>query len=135
MKRSVIVAISLLVGSVAQAKDVTTDDLYASFNMRSIFSSFGPRLKYYCQSYPREYFPGAALKEKTATRLVLESGDDVWVLTIVGRNRVSVGSSITSGSYRSDKEYALTFDAAHSDWRASETLIEAPRNCAQFKAQ
>lgn len=36
------------------AEQVTTKDLYEKFNMRTIYSSYGQRLKYYCESYPKE---------------------------------------------------------------------------------
>ena len=58
----------------SQAKDLSIDDVYQSFNLRSINSSYGQRLKHYFQSYLKDYFPTSSITEKTKTKMTLESG-------------------------------------------------------------
>ncbi|WP_157038340.1 hypothetical protein, partial [Photobacterium ganghwense] len=89
------------------AEQVTTQDLYEKFNMRTIYSSYGQRLKYYCESYPKQFFSIEGASFVSDSRLELVSGEDVWFFTISEPNIISVGNHITSGTYNSVSTYAL----------------------------
>ncbi|SDK37993.1 SH3 domain-containing protein [Microbulbifer yueqingensis] len=100
--------------------------------MRSIFSSYGQRLKYYCESYPKEYFSEA--KFVSESRLELKEGDDIWTLTILSPKRIAISNQITSGTYNSAKEYDVVYSEDNDDWRASETFINVREGCKYFRA-
>lgn len=117
----------------SQAKDLSIDDVYQSFNLRSINSSYGQRLKHDCQSYLKDYFPASSITEKTKTKITLESGNDVWVIAIVGRNKIKVTNQITKASYLTSNEYELVFNKGTADWRAMETFIVVPAQCGNYQ--
>ncbi|HHX8579413.1 hypothetical protein ND926_00160 [Vibrio diabolicus] len=56
MKLIFSVALTLFAFSSNGEEQVTTKDLYEKFNMRTVYSSYGQNLKWYCESYPREFF-------------------------------------------------------------------------------
>ena len=117
----------------SQAKDLSIDDVYQSFNLRSINSSYGQRLKHYCQSYLKDYFPASSITEKTKTKMTLESGNDVWVIAIVGKNKINVTNHITKATYLSSNDYELLFNKGTADWRAKETFIDVPALCVNYQ--
>ena len=100
--RSVIVSLCLgYFSSIAQAKDLTLDDLYNNFNIRSIYSSFGPRLKYYCENYLSDYFPEPVMISESemtpaepVTVILSEMG---WVRCAKGHDIDPAGLSYKAG--------------------------------------
>lgn len=122
--------ITELVSTHAKPRKLTTYELYEKFNMRTIFSSYGQRLKYYCESYPRNYFLKAY--HVSEDRLELESGDDVWVFTIEGPNKIYISNQITSGTYNAGARYVIYYDQENNDWRSRETYINIPKDCKKY---
>jgi len=53
--------ILILFSKMSLAKEITIDNFFNKFNMRSTLSSMGPQLRYWCGSYPSEFFE---IKEK-----------------------------------------------------------------------
>lgn len=108
---------------------LTTYGLYEKFNMRSIFSSFGQRLKYYCQSYPKDFFMVTNISEN---KLELEADDDVWEFTIEEPNIIYINNTITSGTYNSSVRYEIYYVEKNNDWRSRETFIDISEDCKQY---
>ncbi len=117
----------------SQAKDLSIDDVYQSFNLRSINSSYGQRLKHYCQSYLNYYFPASSIIEKTKTTMTLESGNDLWVIAIVGKNKIKLTNQITKATYLTSNDYELVFNKGSADWRAKETFIDVSAQCVNYQ--
>ena len=134
MKLTLTTILVLLSSQVFGAEQLTTEELYKKFNMRSVYSSYGQRLKYYCNSYPKEFFTEKEAKFVSDKRLELVSGDDVWVFTIVEPNVIYLRNQITSGTYNSGSKHELYFDAQSKDWKSKETYIDIPEDCVPFKA-
>lgn len=132
--RWIIVLLILLCPGVVTAQELTLEEFYERFNMRTIFSSFGQNLKHYCESYPKEFL----LKKKLIflSKKTLELGfyNDylVWSVTIIGKNRIQLYDYIPSGTYRSTEDYEVFFDQEHQDWRTKITYIPIPQNCEKY---
>ncbi|MFB9153976.1 hypothetical protein ACFFUS_11580 [Vibrio gallaecicus] len=101
--------------------------------MRTVYSSYGQNLKWYCESYPREFFSTEEVSFVSDSRLELVSGDNVWIFTISEPNIVTIGNQITSGTYNSVSTYELYFDPQTQDWRANETYIDIPKDCERYE--
>ena len=108
---------------------LTTSALYQQFNMRSIYSSYGQRLKYYCQSYPDDFF---AVTEETDTTLSLRDGNNEWIFTIDSAKTITLSNRISSGTYNTQETHHLHFDSKHQDWRAGDILIPVPDDCVDY---
>lgn len=135
MSRFSIFTLLFLSSAICQAKDVTIDDVYQNFNMRSIKSSYSQRLKYYCQSYLSEYFTTQFITEKTTSQITLDNNDDVWTISIIGKNRISVANRIKNGTYNTIAEYDVVFKDESSDWQAKEPFIGIPTECVNFRPE
>jgi hypothetical protein len=107
-------AILILFSNVGFANEITLDKFFNKFNMRSTLSSMGPQLRYWCGSYPSEFFE---IKEKMDKRLVLvRDGDQYWDVTILGNNKVVIYDRITNGTYSSEDEAQLIYMSEKDEW-------------------
>jgi len=104
-------------------------EIYRNFNMRSIPSSFGQRLKFYCESYLDEYFAPEHIEDAGPTAFVLNNGDDVWRIEYLSDTQIRIDQTITSGSYRSSSEHTISYFPQSQDWRADETWIVHKSDC------
>lgn len=110
---------------------ITPQDFYERFNMRTILSSVGPRLNYHCESFPFEFF---SITEMTDDYLELEEdGYPQWYINFLGDNTIELFISVWGTTYRSNTEYRLIFDTETQQWRASTTFINIPDNCVPYK--
>ena len=134
MRIVTIVTTIALAPTPAFGQELTVEDLYNTFNMRTILSSFGQRLKYYCQSYPADFFAQDEVTMDQATKtLTLSSGNDLWEITILSDNAISVVNQLRKGTYNSYSEYSLHYDREAGDWRADKTFIARDKDCVDFR--
>jgi hypothetical protein len=107
-------AILILFSNMGFANEITLDKFFNKFNMRSTLSSMGPQLRYWCGSYPSEFFE---IKEKMEDRLVLvRDGDQYWDVTILGNNKVVIYDRITNGTYSTEDEAQLIYMSDKEEW-------------------
>ena len=107
-------AILILFSNMGFANEITLDKFFNKFNMRSTLSSMGPQLRYWCGSYPSEFFE---IKEKMEDRLVLvRDGDQYWDVTILDNNMVVIYDRITNGTYSSEDEAQLIYMGDKDEW-------------------
>ena len=82
--------------------------------MRSTLSSMGPQLKFWCGSYPSEFFE---IKEKKDKRVVLVRNEDhFWDVTILDDNKVVIYNYITNGTYSFEDEAQLIYISDKDEW-------------------
>ena len=106
--------ILILFSNVGFANEITLDKFFNKFNMRSTLSSMGPQLRYWCGSYPYEFFE---IKEKMDKRLVLVRDEDqFWDVTILDNNKVVIYDRITNGTYSSEDEAQLIYMSEKDEW-------------------
>ena len=107
-------AVLILFSNMSFANEITLDKFFNKFNMRSTLSSMGPQLRYWCGSYPSEFFE---IKEKIDKRLVLvRDGDQYWDVTILGNNKVVIYDRITNGTYSTEDEAQLIYMSDKDEW-------------------
>lgn len=107
-------AILILFSNMSLANEITLDKFFNKFNMRSTLSSMGPQLRYWCGSYPYEFFE---IKEKMDKRLVLVRDEDqFWDVTILDNNKVVIYDRITNGTYFSEDESQLIYMSEKDEW-------------------
>lgn len=114
--------------------EITPLQLYMRFNMRTIFSSYGQRVKYYCASYPFEYFPKSQMYIKGGNTLVLDNGEDYWEISITG-GTVEILNQIRGGTYNSTSSYSVEFNSSSREYRAKETFIKKGGDCEIYVAE
>jgi len=108
------ILLTLVLSGGASANEITLDKFFNKFNMRSTLSSMGPQLRYWCGSYPYEFFE---IKEKMDKRLVLVRDEDqFWDVTILDNNKVVIYDRITNGTYSTEDEAQLIYMSEKDEW-------------------
>jgi len=109
-----IVVLCSLLGGNASANEITLDKFFNKFNMRSTLSSMGPQLRYWCGSYPSEFFE---IKEKMENRFILVRNENhFWDITILDDNKVVIYNRITNGTYSFEDEAQLIYIDDKDEW-------------------
>ena len=109
-----ILVLGLLLSGNAHSKEINIDTFLNKFNMRSTLSSMGPQLKFWCGSYPSEFFE---IKEKKDKRVVLVRNEDhFWDVTILDDNKVVIYNYITNGTYSFEDEAQLIYISDKDEW-------------------
>ena len=66
----------------------------------------------------------------------LKSGNDVWTVTLLGENKVSIYNRILSGTYSDVSEYDLVYDKENDEWKSNEGIyIKKPQDCVPYKME
>lgn len=107
-------AILILFSNMSLANEITLDKFFNKFNMRSTLSSMGPQLRYWCGSYPSEFFE---IKEKMENRFILVRNENhFWDITILDDNKVVIYNRITNGTYSFEDEAQLIYIDDKDEW-------------------
>jgi len=105
---------TLVLSGGASANEITLDKFFNKFNMRSTLSSMGPQLRYWCGSYPSEFFE---IKEKMENRFILVRNENhFWDITILDDNKVVIYNRITNGTYSFEDEAQLIYIDDKGEW-------------------
>ena len=105
---------TLVLSGSASANEITLDKFFNKFNMRSTLSSMGPQLRYWCGSYPSEFFE---IKEKMENRFILVRNENhFWDITILDDNKVVIYNRITNGTYSFEDEAQLIYIDDKDEW-------------------
>lgn len=124
---------SVSIVAAEESPNLSPEEFVNKFNMRTIFSSYGPRLKYYCATYPFEYF--SIIHHVSDTELNLYDGSDYWSVRFEEGNRIILYNRITDASYRSQESYQLVYFESLDEWRADETKLERSDACEPFELE
>ena len=134
-----ILVLGLLWSNGVLANELNANSFFNKFNMRSIYSSMGPQLKYWCGSYPFEFF---TIKEKNNNSITLVRNDDhFWIITFLENNKIELINQITSGTYLTSHDYELKYISAMNEWWSIDAAnlgklnISEGENCKKLSSQ
>ena len=113
-----------------ESRQLTPEAFVDKFNMRTVLSSYGQSLKYYCEQFPKQFF--SKIHYASNTKLHLYNGTDYWWVEFHANNKITLGNQITDASYRSQSTHKLAYSESEDEWRAEEAWIERPTNCEPF---
>ncbi|WP_420725989.1 hypothetical protein [Hwanghaeella sp. LZ110] len=95
---------------------ITPMEFYQSFNMRTIYSSLGPRLRYYCESFPHQFF-NIVKKSDNYLELAIE-GHSQWFITFSSGNSITLTDNAHGATYLTSTQYDLAITESHDEWHA-----------------
>ena len=108
------------------ANELNANSFFNKFNMRSIYSSMGPQLKYWCGSYPFEFF---TIKEKNNNSITLVRDDtQFWIIKFLKNNKIQLTDQITDGTYLTNDVYELKYISAMNEWWSIDTANSGKLN-------
>jgi hypothetical protein len=99
----------------------------------------GPQLKYWCGSYPFEFF---TIKEKNNNSITLVRDDtQFWMIKFLKNNKIQLTDQITDGTYLTNDVYELKYISAMNEWWSIDAAnlgklnISEGENCKKLSSQ
>ena len=139
MKAIGIIVLSLMWCNGVLANELNANSFFNKFNMRSIYSSMGPQLKYWCGSYPFEFF---TIKEKNNNSITLVRDDtQFWIIKFLKNNKIQLTDQITDGTYLTNDVYELKYISAMNEWWSIDAAnlgklnVSEGENCKKLSSQ
>jgi len=108
-------------------------DFYEKFNLRTLVSSYGKSLQYYCASYPKDFFEEYEVRTANSTLLILENMDRRLSFEMVAYNQVIITDEVKENQYKAQSRYTFYYDEAHDDFRVDASFIKKNENCKVYK--
>lgn len=134
IKRLVVFQVLLLIHMSVADQGITTEALFKKFNLRTIYSSYGQRLKYYCESYPIDFFLEKNMSiDGAGKNITLTSGSNVWIIEILDVDKIGVTNQIVDATYNTYSEYQIHYNVETGDWRADEANIGRSDECVEYQ--
>jgi len=106
-------------------------EFYNKFNLRTIVSSYGNYLKYYCASYPKDFFRPDQLYMPNAEKIVIYDLNRTLSFEIVSRNQVIVTDQVND-SYNAQHLYTIYYNEEHDDYRSDLFYIKPRKECVSY---
>lgn len=107
-------------------------EFYERFNLRTILSSYDGYLKFYCASYPKDFFTPEELYMPNTDKIVIENKDKRLVFELFSEDKVIVTDEHFDGSYRAKYLYKIYYNEEHDDFRTDRLFIDKREDCKQY---
>ena len=109
-----IVVLGLLWCNGVLANELNTNSFFNKFNMRSINSSMGPQLKFWCGSYPFEFFE--IEKQNNQSITLIRHDTQIWTIKFSKNNKIELTDEITDGTYLTNNIIELKYINDINEW-------------------
>jgi len=106
-------------------------EFYNKFNLRTIVSSYSNKLKYYCASYPKDFFTKDQLYMPNTDKIVIYDLNNTLSFEIVSKNQVIVTDQVND-SYDAQHLYQIYYNEEHDDYRADLFYIKQRESCVPY---
>lgn len=104
-------------------------EFYDKFNLRTIVSSFSGPLRYYCASYPKDFFRVENVVMPNTDKVVIQDEKKFLSFEIISRNQIIIVDENIDGSYQAKHLYTIYYNEEHDDYRADLFFIEPREDC------
>ena len=135
MKRYLLICLSLVFIGCGEKKpgvipphNIWPYELYQKFNLRTIVSSYNPYLKYYCASYPKDFFKADNLYMPNTDKIVIYDLNKTLSFELVSKNQVIVTDQVDD-SYFAQHLYEIYYNEENDDYRADLYFIKKREDC------
>ena len=135
MKKIFLIVLILLLSACSSKKPGTQIDssiwpyeLYQKFNLRTIVSSYGNYLRYYCASYPKDFFKADNLYMPSTDKIVIYDLNKTLSFELVSKNQVIVTDQVND-SYYAQHLYTIYYNEENDDYRADTFFIKQREDC------
>jgi hypothetical protein len=110
-------------------------EFYDRFNLRTVISSYNNALKYYCASYPKDFFAREQLTMPNTDTLVIEDESRKLVFELYEQDKVVLTEETKDGSYYAKYLYTIYYNEENDDFRTDRFFIPKSENCREYIIQ
>jgi len=107
-------------------------ELYKKFNLRTVHSRYSYGLRYYCSSYPKDYFRPDQLYMPNTDKIVMENNETLLSFEFLTNSQVIMVDESKDGTYRSKEIYTIYYNEEHDDYRVSVRYIKKHQKCIPY---
>lgn len=104
-------------------------EFYNKFNLRTIVSSYSGYLRYYCASYPKDFFHPDKVVMPNTDKVVIQDEKRLLSFDIISQDQIVVVDEMKDGSYHAKHLYTIYYNEENDDYRADMFFIEPREKC------
>ena len=112
-------------------RDLWPYELYEKFNLRTIVSSYSNHLKYYCLSYPKDFYKPDQLYMPNTQSIIIKNKVRLLSFEIVSRDHIIVTDEVED-AYKARHYYKIYYNEEFDDYRADTFFIKQRNNCVEY---
>ena len=107
-------------------------EFYNKFNLRTIVSSYSTQLRYYCASYPKDFFKADKVIMPNTDKVIIEDEQRLLSFELVSRNQLIIVDEIKDGSYQAKHLYTIYYNEEDDDYRTDTFFIKPRADCQEL---
>ena len=139
MKKIIILSIILILFSACADKkpgitppfSIWPYEFYNKFNLRTIVSSYSKKVRYYCGSYPKDFFKPDQLYMPNSDKVIIYDENRSLSFELVSSNQVIIVDEIKN-KYNASHLYTIYYNEEADDYRADTFFIKVRENCVDL---
>lgn len=140
MKKIILIILTLfLSGCGAKAPGIAPPfviypyEFYERFNLRTILSSYTGDLKYFCASYPKDFFRPDELYMPNMDKIIIQNETKRLSFELFTEDKVIVTDETLDGSYNAKYLFKIYYNEEHDDFRTDRFFIQKRENCQEYR--
>jgi len=138
MKRVILIFTLIVFAGCADKKPGVTPpnaiwpyEFYNKFNLRTIVSSYANKLRYYCASYPKDFFRPDQLYMPNSDKIIIYDENRSLSFELISSNQVIIVDKVKD-KYDAQHLYTIYYNEEADDYRADTFFIKMRENCVNL---
>jgi len=107
-------------------------ELYNKFNLRTVNSRYSNGLRYYCASYPKDYFRPDQLYMPNTDKIIMENNETLLSFEFITNSQIVMEEEEKDGSYKSRMLHTIYYNEEFDDYRASTRYTKKHEKCVPY---
>jgi hypothetical protein len=135
---SLVVSILLLSSCSVKEPGVEVDteiwpyELYNKFNLRTVHSRYSNGLRYYCASYPKDYYRPDQLYMPNTDKIIMENNETLLSFEFITNSQIVLEEVQKDGTYKAKTLHTIYYNEDFDDYRASTRYIKKHEKCVPY---
>lgn len=138
MKKIVLMVILIFFAACADKKPGITPpysiwpyEFYNKFNLRTIVSSYSNQVRYYCESYPKDFFRPDQLYMPNSDKIIIYDENRSLSFELISPDQVIIVDKVKD-KYNAQHLYTVYYNEEADDYRADTFFIKVRENCVNL---
>lgn len=113
-------------------KEVWPYELYTKLNLRTLISRYSNRLRYYCASYPKDFFRSDQVYMPNTDKIIMENNETLLSFEFITNEQIILVFENKDGSYKSKEAHTIYYNEENDDYRVNNFYIKKPKDCVEY---
>ncbi len=113
-------------------KEIWPYELYNKLNLRTLVSRYNNGLRYYCASYPKDFFRPDQVYMPNTDKIIMENNETLLSFEFITNEQIILVYEKKDGSYKSKEAHTIYYNEAHDDYRVNNFYIKKRKDCVKY---